>query len=389
MPKLDSVRITRQQLYELVWSTPLSQLASRYGISDRGLAKICARLNIPVPGRGFWARKSAGKHVIQYNLPPPDSDTPHDVLISPTEAKKLIPPVVKKKLESPAVSTGEITVPERLKSPHPVIKSWIEDNKEKRRRDKEEIKYSPLDRDFLRRMATKPFTQIERRQHRILDTLFKELEKHGFKIQPEPYNRVHLEYEDIKIEFGIREKNKQIRRPPNDKEKRWTSRTVIQEMQPAGMLVFSIKTWLERGLKSEWLETKNKPLEEQLPDILNALIIAVPLLVENKRKREEEDRRRREEEYRRYLIEEERKQDCNRWQRFLEFTDQWRQAEQARKFLALIEEKGEDLETTIDKKTLNQWLDWARAWVEHYDPLNESIEAIFKSISKVESWSYK
>jgi hypothetical protein len=52
---------SRQELYELVWSTPILQLAERFGISDRGLAKTCQRFHIAVPGRGYWAKVEAGQ----------------------------------------------------------------------------------------------------------------------------------------------------------------------------------------------------------------------------------------------------------------------------------------------------------------------------------------
>jgi len=52
---------TRQELYDLVWSTPIVTLAERFDMSDRGLAKICARYQIPVPGRGYWAKIEAGQ----------------------------------------------------------------------------------------------------------------------------------------------------------------------------------------------------------------------------------------------------------------------------------------------------------------------------------------
>lgn len=52
---------SRQELYELVWSTPILQLAERFGISDRGLAKACKRFHIAVPGRGYWAKIEAGQ----------------------------------------------------------------------------------------------------------------------------------------------------------------------------------------------------------------------------------------------------------------------------------------------------------------------------------------
>ncbi len=35
----------------------------------RGLAKICAAANIPVPARGYWAKLQAGKHDKRWPLP--------------------------------------------------------------------------------------------------------------------------------------------------------------------------------------------------------------------------------------------------------------------------------------------------------------------------------
>ena len=52
--------LTREELYAQVWAEPMTKLAQRYGLSDRGLAKICTRTGIPVPGRGYWARVQSG-----------------------------------------------------------------------------------------------------------------------------------------------------------------------------------------------------------------------------------------------------------------------------------------------------------------------------------------
>jgi hypothetical protein len=40
-----------RSLYEKMWSQPALTLAQEFGISDRGLRKICARFEIPVPPR--------------------------------------------------------------------------------------------------------------------------------------------------------------------------------------------------------------------------------------------------------------------------------------------------------------------------------------------------
>ena len=56
-------QVSRETLYEQVWSTPMTKLAKEYGISDVALAKICKKLNVPYPGRGYWRRKETGKAV--------------------------------------------------------------------------------------------------------------------------------------------------------------------------------------------------------------------------------------------------------------------------------------------------------------------------------------
>jgi hypothetical protein len=45
----------RAELYDEVWQKPVTKLARTYGISDVGLAKVCRRLKVPLPGRGYWA----------------------------------------------------------------------------------------------------------------------------------------------------------------------------------------------------------------------------------------------------------------------------------------------------------------------------------------------
>lgn len=63
-------RLTRQTLCDLVWSEPMRTLATKYGISDRGLAKACAASKIPVPERGYWAKLQARQRVSKTPLPP-------------------------------------------------------------------------------------------------------------------------------------------------------------------------------------------------------------------------------------------------------------------------------------------------------------------------------
>jgi hypothetical protein len=64
---MSKVTFTRKQLYDLVWSQPLIQLAKVYKIS--GLRKVCKRHDVPTPNNGYngyWTQLQFGK------APPPD-----------------------------------------------------------------------------------------------------------------------------------------------------------------------------------------------------------------------------------------------------------------------------------------------------------------------------
>lgn len=51
----------RETLYAEVWAEPVTTVAIRYGISNVGLRKICRKLGVPLPGRGYWAKVASGK----------------------------------------------------------------------------------------------------------------------------------------------------------------------------------------------------------------------------------------------------------------------------------------------------------------------------------------
>jgi hypothetical protein len=94
--------ITRDELYALVWTEPIQKLAPRYGLSDRGLGKLCARHDIPVPPRGWWARKAAGYKVRQAPLPPLKSGQADTIIIEKHQPKP--EPVAAPEYEIPEIA---------------------------------------------------------------------------------------------------------------------------------------------------------------------------------------------------------------------------------------------------------------------------------------------
>ncbi len=66
-------RYDRGDLYKKVWTLPMQQVAKEYGVSDVAIGKTCRKLQIPVPGTGYWAKKAANRPV---ELRPPLPELP-------------------------------------------------------------------------------------------------------------------------------------------------------------------------------------------------------------------------------------------------------------------------------------------------------------------------
>lgn len=55
------LRITRSELYERAWTTPIIRLAEEFGITNFLLAGICRNHQIPTPPAGHWSKVAHGK----------------------------------------------------------------------------------------------------------------------------------------------------------------------------------------------------------------------------------------------------------------------------------------------------------------------------------------
>jgi hypothetical protein len=87
----DEIPLTRDELYELIWTEPMTKVSTRLGLSDVGLAKICREADIPVPPRGYWAKKRSGHRVQRKRLP--KVDEPIEFVFRPQPMPELPKPV--------------------------------------------------------------------------------------------------------------------------------------------------------------------------------------------------------------------------------------------------------------------------------------------------------
>src|ERR1700730_16524368 len=82
--------ISREELHQLVWSKPTRTVAKESGISDVGLAKICRKLGVEKPPRGYWAKVASG---VRMKKPPlgalPDGCVSKKIILGKTESEQM------------------------------------------------------------------------------------------------------------------------------------------------------------------------------------------------------------------------------------------------------------------------------------------------------------
>jgi hypothetical protein len=111
---IPKITISREELYDKVWSTPIHKLSKEFSLSDVGLGKLCRRHQIPVPGRGYWARLQSGQHLKRPPLPAIADARLNNIEIFPSEPR---PPI--RESEGGELQIPTILVAEDRALPHP------------------------------------------------------------------------------------------------------------------------------------------------------------------------------------------------------------------------------------------------------------------------------
>lgn len=228
--------VTRQELFHLVWRVPIERLAVEFGITGRGLSKICRRLDVPCPPRGYWAKPAVVRKDLAPRRRSDGQGARITVTIKPTRARQ-------RKVAAPL----KVKVPLRFRKPHPIIKRWLDQHEAARRRYLDEW------RPWIRQGPKPQLSDLDRRRLRILDGLFKALETTGGSIGDDGESFI---LEDRRIRFRLYERSRMLGRG---------------DYESTGLLKF-VALNLSSGLRSEWIESPHRPLETHLPVIAGALV---------------------------------------------------------------------------------------------------------------------
>ncbi len=363
----------REELYNEVWEQPLVKLAVKHGVSAVMIGKVCRKLQIPLPGRGYWVKKEFGKPVERLPLPdvknlpvvqrlkemkPPDPEQKPDPPPQPTDAEWL---------RTIDIESRTIRIDPLAKEHRLIVLT------------RRHLKNARTDnRGMLLRPYNEPCLDIRvspvalPRALSIMNAVIHTLETEGFPVSIDKGKHgTSAEIFGQQAGFCLAEKLRQKSRR-EIKTANWTMTEV--EYAPKGLLEFRTG---ESYFSTRLRDGKLKRLEDLLPRCVGLVVRegrALKIRAEEARVAAIEREKKRQERAKladEIHKEEKKLSDLNGW------IDAWTRAAQMRGFIAALEsawkEEGHDLSPEAPK---GQRILWMKQQADRIDPMVESPASI-------------
>ena len=248
-------RLTRKQLYDLVWSEPVSKIAPRYNMSGVGFAKLCRREDVPLPPPGYWAKLKFGKKVPKPRLKPREKPEDETVVIADRPRVEIpdLPADIAAAIAYEQSEEARIVVPKSVTTWHPIVKKWFE----------EERRPVPAWLGSARRSAR--ITSLERRRRTLLTVFFRALERRGWTLAAEGQEKFTVRMVRHTMTFGLGEVIKQ-KRVPLSAEERQSSLSSYRgdELEYESTEQLRLRLHKYYGGYRIWTDASDKPLESRL-----------------------------------------------------------------------------------------------------------------------------
>jgi len=367
---------TREELYELVWQKPISKLAAEFGLSDRGLSKICERYDIPTPRRGYWARVEAGQKVKR--VPLPSGSTGQSPVIMLRASGRPSPEAMRPdaRVAEVAEDIGVVEIPETLRGLHRVVAGWVDEHRQEQA-DRKRERNAHRSRWFVPDLRA-DLTERDFYRFRVTSAFLKVVEERGGLVKSgEIRGKLTLEACGEEIECTIIEK--MIQKPTYRADQEgWTAYPEHHNngLRTSGFLRFTINIWAPGN--KELIESNKAKAGELLPAFVARILATGPALVEARKRREEVAERHRREQAERYERERLARIDAERWERFRELAGAWEECARIRAFIQALRSDQEKAAGELEGRSVSEWLDWAESKVEAMDPMGMNGVRIFE-----------
>ena len=356
-------RYEREKLYDEVWAEPVSIVAKRYGVSDVALHKICKRLNIPVPPRGYWAKIRSGEKIKKTPLPPHKGSNViygkhfenSEQRVERTEdgKKVLLDFLDEAERQKIMDACANIEVKDQLRRPHSLIVEHREEMvlRRKRERERKQYEFYGNGHSYWNRrnnedpdkkvLALKVSSDSMHRAYLLVDAFIKTLES---------------------IDCGL----------VVDKNDGNTYATVRGEkihiiMKESDGLTLSVDNPYAK--RKNFRDTKTKTIDSQLGNAIIELFEISERIRLAREERELEERRRREEAECRRQRALRQQEELKKAKALENAAMDWHKALIIRQYIASMEDA---LHKELDEEKrarMTEWTIWAREKVDWYDPI--------------------
>jgi hypothetical protein len=339
----NNTKITRLWLYEKAWATPMRILAKEIGISDVGLAKICRRNNIPLPGVGYWAKVAAKKKVTRIPLPNPQEDS--EIRILPLanqpkyvdDAQLAAAEIILKKIDNVLETINQSNSIEPV---HPIVKNRWDILKHNKLQPNIDCLDISVNKNVLERALL------------FFDLLIRAIEALGCSIvYKDGTTIVNILGEKIPVRFE-------------------------NEYGSDSNLVFSIikEKYTNWGIRTSWADGKKRKIENSIKSIIISLLkFAIKQRSENM---EREIRHKKWEEERKLRLEQEQKIKAEKEsiEALEKHASNWYKAETIRSFLLTVKNITLKKHGRIDEGSeMDIWLKWGFSYADKIDPVGRIV----------------
>lgn len=366
---MEQKTFTRKELYELVWSKPFSTLSTEYAISDVGLRKICLKMDIPLPGLGYWMKTNYNKKVKKKYLPS-NLDVVQQITLTNRDIEKHVNShlltQLKHLIEEIENTPGlPLVVPSRLVIRDKLIK---EARKSLQSKKHNRFYYSGIYNTSTNEIDIRVSPKNVGRSLRFMNTLIKLFRARGHEIKIN-HNKTCVVIEGQEINIRLTEKLKRIIIPGKYYN--------TSELHPTGSLSFRFDDYFEKHLTDGKLL-----LEEQLPRLLARLELLGKKKMHERLELEEcwriqAEKRRIEEE-----LKARKEKDLLDFKSLFTQAERYQRAQYLHDYINAFEVNAKSTNTLSDE--IKQWLSWARQKADWYDPFINAPDELLADIEKDE-----
>lgn len=371
--------VTREEIYEAVWKTPLNKLAAEWGVAIARIVRACNAMDVPRPRAGHWQAVAKGWLMEATPLPSATKRMPTSVTLKP--AGKRMP-----------VQT-DVKLSEDLRELHPQIRALYKHSKKMPAIDSGEVSAEA---------AYKGGAWVSHKHLRrailILDAVVKGLEERGATIadREEPTHPFHARLPNGSVTFRLFEETKDVKELVKETPYGVDGFMCDYEVRrkPLDKLTFDIPQRYPKGAQKKWHDSRTYKIEDKISEIVEQIMI-MPAWESESREAEEREREEADQKFE----EEAKRRNAPDWledqveelkAHFVEKQQEWVKARAARDFLTACEAAMRSGSSSPPEEWQRLWLQWGKEWVDSIDPLTngflDELKSEFDEMKELEAY---